>query len=118
MEIRMAKNGNVLAGCSKVENSLVKTALASVPQALPQLVLAQQVAGTHLMEVVIRGDLVRAAGGGGWRAFSMGPNGIEQQARLFDLAGLQAPGRSQGPDRQAQGKVVDVHEAMAVAGPT
>jgi hypothetical protein len=89
LEIRMATTGNVLAGCSRVESSLVKTALASVPQALPQLVLAQQVAGTHLMEVVIRGDLVRATGGGGWRAFSVGPNGIEQQARLFDVGGLQ-----------------------------
>lgn len=74
----------------RLKSDLVKTALASVPQALPQLVLAQQVSGTHLMEVVIRGDLVRAVDGRGWRAFSIGQNGIEQHARLFEVGGLQA----------------------------
>ena len=90
MEIRLAESNVALAGCSRGENPRVRTALASVPQALPQLVLAQQVSSTHLMEVVIRGDLVRAASGGGWRAFSIGPNGIEQHARLFNVGGLQA----------------------------
>ena len=90
MEIRLATSNSVLGGCSRVDSSLVRTALASVPQALPQLVLAQQVSGMHLMEVVVRGDLVRAASGGGWRAFTLGPNGIEQQARLFNVGGLQA----------------------------
>lgn len=89
MELRMLHDGGVLAGARRLDSSVLKDALAAVPQALPSLVLAEQVAGTHLMEVVIDGSLVRAADGAGFRAFAMGPNGIEQQARLFDAGGLQ-----------------------------
>lgn len=89
MELRMLHDGGVLAGARRLDSSALKDALAAVPQALPSLVLAEQVAGTHLMEIVIDGSLVRAADGAGFRAFAMGPNGIEQQARLFDVGSLQ-----------------------------
>ena len=41
------------------------------------------------MEVVINGDLVRAADGNGLRAFAMGSDGIKQHARLFDVQHFQ-----------------------------
>lgn len=58
--------------------------LSALMQALPSIVLASEVAGKRLMEVVINGDLVRAADGNGMRAFCMGAKGIKEQARLFD----------------------------------
>ncbi len=90
MEIRLLHEGRALVHARKLDNPALKTALASIPQALPQLALTQQVVGTNLMEVVIRGDLVRAADGVGWRAFAMGPGGIEQNARLLSVGGLQS----------------------------
>src|SRR5262245_15081492 len=41
------------------------------------------------MEVVINGDLVRAADGNGLRSFTMSSNGITQNARLYDVSNLQ-----------------------------
>jgi hypothetical protein len=41
------------------------------------------------MEVVINGDLVRAADGHGFRAIAMGAKGVREHARLFEVKNLQ-----------------------------
>lgn len=81
---------SALSASERVDSPLARHALASLPSLLPNLVLTQQLAATNLMEVVIRGDLVRAADGVGWRAFSVGQDGISQQARLLDPSGINA----------------------------
>lgn len=58
-------------------------------QAVPSLLVAKEASRKHIMEVVVNGDLVRAADGNGLRAFAMGPKGIKEHARLFDVAKLQ-----------------------------
>lgn len=63
--------------------------LSALLQAAPALMVAQQAAGKRLMEVVINGDLVRAADGHGMRAFSMGADGIRSHAKLFDVQQLE-----------------------------
>lgn len=63
--------------------------LGALMQAVPSLAVAHEAAGKKLMEVVINGDLVRAADGNGMRAFSMGTKGIQEHARLFDVDKLQ-----------------------------
>jgi len=62
----------------------------AVLQALPQLLVANAHHGHRLMEVVIQGDLVRAASGESLRAWAAGANGrISEHARLFDTGKLQ-----------------------------
>lgn len=63
--------------------------LGSTLQALPTLLSAGEASGRQLMEVVVNGDLVRAADGNGFRAFAMGPKGVKEQARLFRPERLQ-----------------------------
>lgn len=63
--------------------------LGALIQAVPNLLLANEAAGKRLMEVVINGDLVRAADGNGMRAFAMNAKGIGEHARLFDAGHLQ-----------------------------
>lgn len=58
--------------------------LSQFCQALPAQLIASQSHGKHLMEVVIHGDLVRAADGNGLRAFSKSGGRIREQARLFE----------------------------------
>ena len=62
--------------------------LNAMMQAVPGLLVAEQHAGRHLMEVVINGDLIRAADGNGFRAIARGVNGFSENARLFDPASL------------------------------
>ena len=58
-------------------------------QALPSLLVAGEASGKRLMEVVINGDLVRAADGNGLRAFTMtAADGIKENARLFEVSNL------------------------------
>jgi hypothetical protein len=64
--------------------------LSALLQAVPSVLVAGEAAGKQLMEVVINGDLVRAADGNGMRAFSMGAKGIVEHARLFEVQQLQA----------------------------
>lgn len=90
VEVRLLHGRDHELRSHQVDDQLVKGAFAPLAQALPQLLLDHQVSTTHLMEVVVRGDLVRAADGGGWRAFAIGPDGIQQHARLHDVEGLQA----------------------------
>jgi hypothetical protein len=63
--------------------------LSPLLQAAPSLLVAGEAAGKRLMEVVIKGDMVRAADGNGLRAFTMGVDGIKQNARLFEVSNLQ-----------------------------
>src|SRR5262249_22385366 len=62
--------------------------LSALCGALPSLLLAGETSGEHLMEVVIHGDLVRAADGNGLRAFTMNANRIRQNARLYEVSNL------------------------------
>lgn len=63
--------------------------LSSVCQSVPSLLVAHEASGKQLYEVVINGQMVRAADGNGLRAFSMGPEGIKENARLFRAENLQ-----------------------------
>jgi len=63
--------------------------LSPLLQAVPSVLVAQQASGKQLMEVVVNGNLITAADGNGLRAFVMGPTGIKEQARLFDVNNLQ-----------------------------
>lgn len=58
-------------------------------QAVPSLAVFQEAAGKTLMEVSIRGDLVRAADGVGLRAFAREGGRISENARLFDAEKLE-----------------------------
>jgi len=67
----------------------VVSRLSPLLQAVPSLLVAQEASGKQLMEVVVNGSLVTAADGNGLRAFAMGPTGIKEHARLFDVGNLQ-----------------------------
>jgi hypothetical protein len=62
--------------------------LNAMMQAIPGVLVADQHAGKHLMEVVINGDLIRAADGVGFRAMAKSANGISEHARLLESANL------------------------------
>lgn len=64
--------------------------IASVAaQAAPALMTATEVANKHIMEVVIHGDLAKAADGNGLRAFSRASNGkFTEHARLYHADSL------------------------------
>lgn len=63
--------------------------LGAALQSAPSLLVAGKAHGKQLYEVVINGELVRAADGNGLRAFAKGPKGIQEHARLFENGGLQ-----------------------------
>ncbi|GAB3630346.1 hypothetical protein PTE30175_03582 [Pandoraea terrae] len=63
--------------------------LSGLLQAAPSVLVASEASGKQLMEVVINGDLIRAADGNGLRAIAMGPDGIKEHARLFEVKNLQ-----------------------------
>ncbi|MCG3145301.1 MAG: hypothetical protein HONDAALG_02890 [Gammaproteobacteria bacterium] len=63
--------------------------LSQLCQSLPSLLVVGEAGGKRLMEVVINGDLVRAADGNGLRAFMMTSNRITQNARLYEASNLQ-----------------------------
>ncbi len=66
------------------------SSIASVAaQAAPALMTATEVANKHIMEVVIHGDLAKAADGNGLRAFSRATNGkFTEHARLYHADSL------------------------------
>lgn len=64
--------------------------LMTLCQAIPSVLVATEASSKQLMEVVINGDLVRAADGHGLRAFSRGLNGIQENARLFEVKNLES----------------------------
>lgn len=62
----------------------------SIFQAVPSLLVASESAGKQLYEVVINGELARAADGNGMRALSIGSDGkIQEHAKLFESGKLQ-----------------------------
>lgn len=63
--------------------------LEPVMQVAPSMAVAAKAGSTQLMEVVINGPLVKAADGNGFRAMTMGADGIKENARLFQPDGLQ-----------------------------
>lgn len=63
--------------------------LSALVGTLPSLLVSGGASGKHLMEVVIHGDLVRAADGNGLRAFTVNANRITQNARLYEVSNLQ-----------------------------
>ncbi len=63
--------------------------LSALAQAAPSLLVATSANSKQLMEVVVNGNLVRAADGNGLRAIAMGPNGIHEHARLFEVKPLE-----------------------------
>jgi hypothetical protein len=63
--------------------------LGSILQTTPSLLAAGEASGKRLMEVVVNGKLVRAADGNGFRAFTVGPKGVNEHARLFEADRLQ-----------------------------
>ncbi|WP_343725209.1 hypothetical protein [Herbaspirillum huttiense] len=67
----------------------VLSRLSGLLGAAPSLTVAAASNGKQLMEVVVNGNLVRAADGNGLRAIAMGPKGIMEHARLFETKNLQ-----------------------------
>jgi ketosteroid isomerase-like protein len=64
--------------------------LAALLQAVPGALLAVGTAGgKRLMEITIKGDLVRASDGKGLRAIAVGRDGAKEHARLFDVETIQ-----------------------------
>ncbi len=63
--------------------------LSALCLAVPSLLVTVEASGKRWMEVVIHGDLVRAADGNGLRAFAMNGKGISEHARLFEAKNLQ-----------------------------
>jgi hypothetical protein len=59
--------------------------LAAIVQAAPSVLVAGKAHGKRLMEITIKGDLVRASDGNGLRAIAMSRDGIKGHGRLFDL---------------------------------
>ncbi len=64
--------------------------LGALLQVAPSAMVAASANGKQLMEVVIDGELVRAADGNGLRAIAMGPNGIKEHARLYEVKNLES----------------------------
>ncbi len=63
--------------------------LSALMQAAPSLGMAASTGRKQLMEVVINGNLVRAADGNGLRAIAMEGGKIKEHARLFEVGNLQ-----------------------------
>jgi hypothetical protein len=76
-------------GQEQDHDGAVGRALAAL-QGLPDLLFAGYAGSTKLMEVQIHGDLVRAADGVGYRAFSIGDGRIVEHAKLLDPSSLTA----------------------------
>ena len=78
-----------LAGLSRYAPSTFGRALEPLMQVAPSMATAGMAGSRQLMEVVINGPLVAAADGNGFRAITMGANGVQQNARLFEPKALQ-----------------------------
>src|SRR5690606_24755771 len=85
-EIEGAKQ---VAGMSRHAPSTFGRALEPLMQVAPSMATAGMANSRQLMEVVINGPLVAAADGNGFRAMTMGANGVQQNARLFEPKALQ-----------------------------
>lgn len=78
-----------ITGLSRHEPSAFGRALEPLMQVAPSMATAGVAGSRQLMEVVINGPLVAAADGNGFRAMTMGANGVQQNARLFEPNALQ-----------------------------
>ena len=78
-----------ISGLSRHKPSAFGRALEPLMQVAPSMATAGMAGSRQLMEVVINGPLVAAADGNGFRAMTMGANGIQQNARLFEPKALQ-----------------------------
>ncbi len=78
-----------VAGLSSHAPSAFGRALEPLMQVAPSMATAGMANSRQLMEVVINGPLVAAADGNGFRAMTMGANGVQQNARLFEPKALQ-----------------------------
>ena len=76
-------------GATRFEPSAFGRVLEPLMQVAPSMATAGMAGSRQLMEVVINGPLVAAADGSGFRAMTMGANGIQQNARLFEPTALQ-----------------------------
>lgn len=74
---------------SALDMKMFGRTLEPVMQVAPSMAVAAKAGSTQLMEVVINGPLVKAADGNGFRAMTMGADGIKENARLFQPDGLQ-----------------------------
>jgi len=77
------------AGLHHGASSATAGRLGSMLQAAPSVLVAGEASGKQLMEVMVNGNLVRAADGNGFRAFAMGPKGVKEHARVFESERLQ-----------------------------
>ncbi|MNZ25037.1 hypothetical protein D3C78_421960 [compost metagenome] len=90
VSVNLARDQLVPAGAEKVDASkLGIDRLAPLLQTLPNLVVAQDVAQSRYMQVVIDGPLAAAANGEGFRAFSIQGGRIREHATLFEPERLQ-----------------------------
>lgn len=84
-----AEGSKQVSGMSRHEPSAFGRALEPLMRVAPSMATAGMANGRQLMEVVINGPLVAAADGNGFRAMTMGANGVQQNARLFEPKALQ-----------------------------
>ncbi|WP_349779212.1 hypothetical protein [Xanthomonas sp. WHRI 7065] len=84
-----AEGGNQVSGLPRHSPSSFGRALEPLMQLAPSMLTAGMAGSRQLMEVVINGPLVAAADGNGFRAMTMGANGVQQNARLFEPKALQ-----------------------------
>ncbi|WP_144815139.1 hypothetical protein [Aerolutibacter ruishenii] len=84
-----AEGSKQIAGLSRHAPSAFGRALEPLMQVAPSMATAGMAGSRQLMEVVINGPLVAAADGNGLRAMTMGANGVQQNARLFEPKALQ-----------------------------
>ena len=78
-----------LGGLTRCDPSAFGRALEPLMQLAPCMATAAMAGDRQLMEVVINGPLVAAADGSGFRAMTMGADGVQQNARLFEPRTLQ-----------------------------
>lgn len=74
---------------AKADAKAFSRVLEPIMQVAPSMATAAMAGSSQLMEVVVNGPLVAAADGNGLRAFTMGANGIQEHARLFEPSNLQ-----------------------------
>lgn len=90
MSVTLAAQQVMPAGVEKVDAArLGIDRLGPLLQTLPNLVVANDVAQSRYMQVVIDGPLAAAADGNGFRAFSRQGGSIKEHARLFEPEKLQ-----------------------------
>ena len=90
MSVTLATQQVIPAGVEKVDAArLGIDRLGPLLQTLPNLIVANDVAQSRYMQVVIDGPLAAAADGHGFRAFSIQGGNIKEHARLFEPEKLQ-----------------------------